>query len=226
MSLGAFLTLWLALPLGAAPGAPAPPSAMSAMSPMRTTAASSGMRAMAAPQNADDADDVEDVEDVSEVKDVTPAQASPARKKPTFWQTLGRLHPALVHFPIAWMVLLLLVDIRTVAWGRPGWERLGLYLLVGTVLSFIPAMITGTLRMDELPHSPESLDQIAAHWHMALLSVFFLGDALILRLQRKNRLTGSSRWANLALLALSTALVLIAGHRGARLVYGSDFLPF
>jgi uncharacterized membrane protein len=202
----------------------------------------------AAPSGAQEIEKVEEVDvgevDVEEVdvEEVEPGQVPGAgagsgsqavpfapgqqQEEPGLWALVGRMHPALVHFPIAWLVLLLVVDLRTLAFRREGWERLGLYLLVGTTLAFVPTVATGLLRADELPQNERTLSLIAEHRNLAYITGGVVLAALVLRLARRNRLEGLWRWAYLALIGAAAVLVLWVGHRGARMVFGVDFLPF
>jgi uncharacterized membrane protein len=50
--------------------------------------------------------------------------------------------------------------------------------------------------------------------------------ALLLRLWRRNRLAGAWRASYLGLVSAATVLVLVAGHFGAKMVFGPDYLPF
>jgi len=176
------------------------------------------------------------VEEVGAVMAVGPAgrpgsqpagPSGPRSKKDTrLGQVLPKLHAALVHFPIAWLVLLLLVDLRTFGLGRPGWERLGLYLLVATVLSLGVAAATGLARAGQITGAPDQAALVRAHRNLALVATGVAVAALALRLGLRNRLGPRIRWAYLALVAAATAAVLLAGHRGARVTFGQDFLPF
>jgi uncharacterized membrane protein len=245
-----FLLFPLTGPLSAAPAAARTAARAARTAPATDAASTAAPRDRKAPkikkiEEVQEIDEVEEVDvqevDVQEVdvQEVEPGMSPGAgdtasippppdqqKPEPGFWDLVGRMHPAMVHFPIAWLVLLLLVDLRTLALQRAGWERLGLYVLAGTALAFATASLSGWLRAEELPRSPPTATLLEAHHLLAYSAGGVLLAALLLRLARKNRLEGPWRWLYLALLASATGLVLWAGHRGAKLVYGADFLPF
>lgn len=179
---------------------------------------------------------VEAVEPTADQKTATPGAAgaggadSPAPAKqdePLGWFGIAaHLHSAMVHLPIAWLMLLLLTDLAAWGLGRRELTQAGLYLNGLALLSFIPAVATGLLRLTQLPQDPQNLEPAVLHRNImygcAALTAVLLG----LRLLRKNELTGAVKWLYLALLALTVALVSLGGHLGGKLVFGDDFLPF
>jgi len=90
----------------------------------------------AAAQAAPDTGKIEEIQDVAAVE-VTPAA------QPGLMQLVGRIHPAVIHFPIAWLTLLLLIETVALFTGKAEWSKFGLYVLILTLLSFIPAVTTG-----------------------------------------------------------------------------------
>jgi uncharacterized membrane protein len=186
-----------------------------------------------AAMGVDDAEDVEDVEEVTEVKTTlggrgAAASSAGAKKERSLSASVvvGRLHSALVHFPIAWLLLLLLVDFVAFGLGREAWRQVGLYVLLGTALSFAPAIIAGFLRADQLPKAADTTTLLVAHRNLALVTAGIFAAALITRLARRNRLAGAWKWGYLALLVAATVAVMWTGHKGGRLVYGTEFLPW
>jgi len=217
--------------LVAAP-APATPSAAATPAAMRPAAMRPAVGSSMGPGSAKD-DDVEDVEEVTEVKTVTqggsPAQAGHGSKgKPSLGIKVifGRLHAALVHFPIAWLLLLLALDFMAFGLGREAWRQVGLYVALATALSFAAAITAGYLRADQLPKTSDTTSLVTAHRNLAWVTAGIFAAAQAVRLLRRNRLAGLWRWAYLGLMVAATAAVLWTGHRGGRLVYGTDFLPW
>ncbi len=179
--------------------------------------------AAAAPSPGDE--EIEDVEDVEEVAVVT-ASGAPGAAAPGLYEYTGRMHPAVVHFPIGWLVLLLLVDLGAFVLRRSGWEKWGLYVLIGTVASFVPAIVTGFIRGNHLPNDAGVLAEMADHRNLALVMAGLTTLALGIRLWRRNDLQRAYRYVYLLLIVASSALVLLTGHEGAKMVYGENYLPF
>ncbi len=89
---------------------------------------------------------IEEVQDVSAVEPVAQQGAG---------SVIGKLHPALVHFPIAWVMLVQVMDLAAIVSRRKEWTTVGLYLLMLACLSFIPAAATGLIRAGAMGKDPE-----------------------------------------------------------------------
>lgn len=172
-------------------------------------------------------DDIEEIEEIETVEDVVvaPAAGGAARELGVL-EIVGRMHPALVHLPIAWLILLLLVDLAGVALGREPFRAVGIWLAGLLVLSFIPAAAAGLIRATFPPYTAQTEGLVFLHRNLMLTVAGLTVAAFVLRLVRRNRLAGALQWAYLALLVAAVGLVTVAGHIGAKLVFGEDYLPF
>jgi uncharacterized membrane protein len=170
------------------------------------------------------ADPAPAVEQIGDVQTVSPGEVE---GKPTGLSDLiGRLHPALVHFPIAWLVGLALIDFVGLILKREAWQRPGIFVLGGTVLSLLPTAATGLLRAAHMPADAAVHALLVTHRTLNFAVTGLVLAAFALRLLRRNRLQGPSRVAYLALVFAATALVLVAADFGGRMVYGPDYLPW
>lgn len=162
-----------------------------------------------------------------QVGDIEVLGQGQAEGKPQgFADVLGRLHPAIVHFPLAWLVGLALVDFVALILGRTSWSGFGLPILGVTVLGLLAAAATGLLRahymfMDAGDHAV-MLKHRNLNFVVAGLCVLALG----LRWLRRHQFLRPWRITYLVLIFAATALVLVSGSLGGRLVYGPDYLPF
>ena len=174
-------------------------------------------------------EDVEEVEEVEEVVAVTGAATTAASSR---WdaalQLVGRLHPLAVHFPIAWLVLLLLGEalaLRRRAGEAAAWPCSGLALLVLSVLSAVPAVVTGLIRAATLGAGAD-VAAVTSHRNVALAAVTAAGVALVLRGWYRRAPLKGVKGAYLVSLGAAVILVGVAGHLGGELVFGRDYLPF
>jgi uncharacterized membrane protein len=167
---------------------------------------------------------VQEVQEIQEVKEVSEVSNAPAGATST--ALIGRMHPAIVHFPIAWISLALLLEILFLITKKPDGLGIGLFIQVLAALSFVPAAITGLLRASAMGSSPEFLALMVPHRNLNLAAgaLFFL--AVALRIARRNQWNGRIRGLSLALIALATMLLMIAGHLGGKMVFGAEFLSF
>ena len=138
---------------------------------------------------------------------------------PIWLQPVGRMHPLLLHFPL--VMLLLAVGLEAFRFGATP-ENSAVYkklaanlLLAGTLLAAV-AVIMGLLLSKEAGYTGE-----VVVWHKwAGVGVFFLATLLYW--------SRNKRWYSPVVArtgAVLMALVLIgAGHYGAALTHGTDFI--
>jgi len=169
------------------------------------------------------ADEVEEVEDVDAVA-APPVAPCPPDTGPL--GVFGKLHPAMVHLPIAWVFLVFLLDVLTFLVGKAEYARFGLVTLGLAVASAIPAMASGLVRGEVLETQASMEPLIEAHETTMFVMVGVLSLAFVVRVLRRDHLVGWSRWVYLGLMAAAVGLVGYGGHLGGRIVFGPDHLPF
>lgn len=133
------------------------------------------------------------------------------------------IHPLIVHFPIAWWIAAVIVDLVALAMPRAAWAGTTASVLypagaVSAVLTYLSGRQAAATVLTPGMANPIVL----LHWNWALATTStFVAIALIrLWLRFKNR--HSVRWihAALALAALAALASLFqTGELGARLVY-------
>ena len=130
------------------------------------------------------------------------------------WQFLGRLHPLIVHFPVGLLCVALLLEV--VGWFRKTTDlRAGITAMVwiGAISSVIAASLGLVLiNQDDYEGNTATVHQWAglATMTLAILTVFAL---------RSGR-TNLYR----SLLSVTVIGVSVAGHYGAMLTHGDDYL--
>jgi uncharacterized membrane protein len=164
------------------------------------------------------------VEQLGDVQIVSPTEIE--GKPISAGDLVGRLHPALVHFPIAWLVGLALIDFAGLVLKRDTWQRAGIFVLASTVLSLLPTAATGILRAAHMPSDPSVRTLLVTHRTLNFAVAGLVLAAFALRLVRRNILQGPSRVAYLALVFAAAGLVLVAADFGGRMVYGPGYLPW
>jgi uncharacterized membrane protein len=142
---------------------------------------------------------------------------------------IGRLHPALVHFPIAGLVALAIVDFLGLILRREAWRQAGMVVLIAAGVSLLPAAGTGLLRAAYMQTDATEHALLVTHRTLNLTVAGLVAVALVLRLLRRRQqqgLQGAYRIVYLALVFGATGLVLLSASIGGRMVYGPDYLPF
>lgn len=135
----------------------------------------------------------------------------PERQAPLF----GRLHPALVHLPIA--ALLLAVVFAGLALRREATWRAAMRLSLGiTVLSGALAIISGTMWAGEEPSALLVRHQQAG-WAAIILALIALVTDLLARERQ------ALCWLARLMLLAAVVAVALAGHWGGEMVHGPWF---
>jgi uncharacterized membrane protein len=162
-----------------------------------------------------------------EISDVQIVTSGAGEGKPTdLGDLVGRFHPALVHFPIAWLVGLAIIDFFGLVRRRQEWQRAGIFVLAGTVLSLLPTAATGLLRATHMPMDAATHALLVTHRTLNFVVAGLVLAAFALRLWRRNSLQGGWRITYLALVVAACGAVLLAADFGGRMVYGPDYLPW
>ena|SRR6266542_7048889 len=163
-------------------------------------------------------------EEPGDMELVSPSEAE--GKPAGLGASVGRLHPALVHFPIVWLVSLAVIDFLGVGLRREFWARAGTITLVATLVSILPTATTGLLLAAHMNEDPSWNSLMVTHRTLNLSMASLVTIALLLRLARRNRLDGLWRAVYLGLVFVATGLVLVAAVFGGRMVYGPNYFPF
>ena len=137
------------------------------------------------------------------------------------WQLLGRLHPFIVHFPIGLLIIGLVLELFTL--NRRNAElrvAINIVLVVGAVSAFL-AVVLGWLLEEQDQYSGNilTIHKWAGMTTALLATVSVLLHRHIFRNHRW-KLIGLYR----AVLITTVAGVTVAGHFGASLTHGPDFL--
>jgi hypothetical protein len=141
---------------------------------------------------------------------------------PIGFQFLGRFHPLILHLPIGWILLSVLLEAQRLPvlnrWFPEASESLKtLLLFLGATSAFVAVLLGWMLSYGGGYES----GLLQNHFNAGLWTAIAVDLALICRL------FPSSRLALLAypiLLVLGTGTLTLAGHYGASLTHGSDYL--
>ncbi len=142
------------------------------------------------------------------------------------WRLAGRLHPMMVHFPIALLLLAaFLAAIRILRRrGLPPGPAESACTVIGAV-SAAAAAVLGWANADYQDYAGKTADLLAVHRNLGL-GVAGLSLAAAILLPAVRRGIGGARLLRVhaALLFAAAAAVSGGGHFGGMLVYGDDYL--
>ena len=134
---------------------------------------------------------------------------------------LGRLHPLLIHFPIALVITAALAEGAAIVTADENWRTVA----VGNVRAGAVFALLATIAGWRLALAPEMEVSPLLEWHRWLGTVA-AGAALAAALATRGVRRRSALGGRIYRIALFTAgaLVAVTGHVGGLLVWGANFL--
>jgi uncharacterized membrane protein len=132
----------------------------------------------------------------------------------------GRLHPLLVHFPIALILIAAIAELIFLGTRFPRWQTVAVAnLRAGAVFAVASAGAGWLLASSRIVEASPSLE-----WHRWLglmAAITAIAAALMtVKIDPMER----RQWPYRIALFSAAAIVAVAGHFGAVLVWGADFL--
>jgi uncharacterized membrane protein len=133
----------------------------------------------------------------------------------------GRLHPLLLHFPIALIIVAAVAEVIAILTAFRAWHAVAVANVRAGAVFAVATAITGWLMA-----SSSVVDDVRTlDWHRWIgttAAVAIIGAALATA--GADRQSPTVRWLYRIALFWAAALVGVTGHLGARLVWGADFL--
>ncbi|MBN2561831.1 MAG: DUF2231 domain-containing protein [Phycisphaerae bacterium] len=139
---------------------------------------------------------------------------------------LARVHPVLVHFPVAGIPLALLGLVVAILSRKPAFAAADMPPLLLAALASIAAVITGNIAHDTLRFSSSLHDYVQWHQYAGTTVMILVLLLSVLRVWRWNRLTGRWLWGYGSGLLLASVMVGLTGYLGGSLVFGPDHLAW
>ena len=148
---------------------------------------------------------------------------SVADDRPPWW---GRVHPVLVHFPLAGMPLALLGFLAWIRRGSESFAKADVAPLLAATVAAILAVNSGKTLEDATRFSASMQEIVQDHeWYSERIMVLAIALS-VLRIWRWNRMTGKWRWVYGGGLLLACALLGYTGFLGGSLVFGPNHLAW
>ncbi len=133
---------------------------------------------------------------------------------PEYLKIAGRMHPLMLHLPIGMFVMYLVLFFLRKSFEAPDFEKLlNFVLLLTGFFAFITA-ISGSL----LSHEPDAYNVNELVFHRNTGFGFAFGVYLL------SMINGKYPTFSKVLLGINTLLLILAGHKGAEITHGKDFL--
>lgn len=131
-----------------------------------------------------------------------------------------KIHPMIVHFPIALLITSLFFDFLMLVTKKEGFERTAFHLLSLGVLGSLAAIVFGILAEDAAGNRPGIHDIIETHELLAVTTAGLFVIILIVRyiFMKKDNFQAIRSYYLIAAI-LGVALLLTTAYYGGQLVY-------
>ena len=126
-----------------------------------------------------------------------------------------------VHFPIALLLVALLVETLALIFRKTAWHRITLWNLVLGTWGALAAVVTGGISAAAVtgPMALETGKALSAHTVWAMIAFTLAATVNAWHLAAGKQMKRKARWAAWGLLAVTCVVMAFAAHLGARLVY-------
>jgi len=133
---------------------------------------------------------------------------------------IEKIHPMIVHFPIALLITSLFFDFLMLVTKKEGFERTAFHLLTLGVLGSLAAIVFGILAEDAAGNRPGIHDIIETHELLAVSTAGLFVIILIVRyiFMKKDNFQ-AIRPYYLIVATIGVALLLTTAYYGGQLVY-------
>src|SRR5262249_18380429 len=145
---------------------------------------------------------------------------------PHGWQDwVGRLHPGLVHFPVALLIFAFVAEMCCVATRDGRYSDVARFLVNMAAWTAIPAAATGFFRADALPMDAVQPHPFVIHRGMGVGTpvLAFLAAGLSAGVRRSGQIWELMLYR--VVLGMAAVSVAIAGYYGGEIVFGAGFFP-
>lgn len=131
------------------------------------------------------------------------------------------IHPMIVHFPIALLIVGLLADIIGLLSKKEFFSKAGFYLLILGTLGVIAAFITGNLAGEGVTEAGSLKQALENHEDAAELSIWLISAAAVVRIifAVMKKYTGILKWIAFALFLIGVLSIARTGYYGGELVF-------
>lgn len=136
---------------------------------------------------------------------------------------IGRLHPMLVHFPIALILLAAAIEVVRIKWDRQSLASMVAMLLATGAVGSLAASATGWIFARDFYPPPSERWLLEQHRWMGVTTTVLAGIAATAAYRWRFALAGKARWIRSGLIWLAALAVAATAHFGALMVWGMDF---
>jgi uncharacterized membrane protein len=135
----------------------------------------------------------------------------------------GRLHPLVLHFPIALLLLAAALEVVRLKWDRPGLGRTVALLMVIGAAGALAATATGWVFAVESHPRPALRWMLQWHRWLGVGTTVLASAAAWLALRHAEAPNPGAQWLRRGSIWLTNLILIVAAHLGALMVWGEDY---
>ena len=133
---------------------------------------------------------------------------------------MSNIHPLVVHFPIALIIVVFVLDLLGAAGKRQSLISAANILSIFAALGAVAAVITGLIAEDSVWHTEAAHELIETHETIGFAVLGAAVFSLVFRpALRKKKSKNSFVWIAVFISMIATALVAFEGYLGGEIVY-------
>jgi uncharacterized membrane protein len=132
---------------------------------------------------------------------------------------LHLIHPALVHFSVAFLVTGGVCEAVGIFKARVGLERFGAILVLAGVASLLPTIVTGFLAKNSITIAAEAAGAVAWHERLELIAAAVFVGSQFWKAWGGGRLPDRQRAPYACVLTVGVLLVIAGAAVGGHMVY-------
>ena len=131
------------------------------------------------------------------------------------------LHPMIVHFPIALLIIGFLFDLTGAIFNKVFFSKAGFYLLILGTLGVIAAFISGNIAGDGVSEVGTLKQALENHEDAAQLSLWLMVTASVARISivLLKKYSGVFKWTAIVLFLVGILSIARTGYYGGELVF-------
>jgi uncharacterized membrane protein len=135
----------------------------------------------------------------------------------------GRMHPLVLHFPIALILLAAGIELFRLRWDGPRLAALVPFLLSVGAIGALLASLTGWVFAFESHPRPSLRWMLQWHRWLGIAATVLAGAAAWVAFRFAHAETTGGRWLRRLSVWLTAAILSVAAHLGALMVWGEDY---
>ena len=132
---------------------------------------------------------------------------------------MPNIHPMIVHFPIALIITVFIIDIIGLILKSEKLLYAGTIMTLAALVGAVGAVLSGLIAEDSVWHPGAAHELLETHELIGFISLGIIAVAAIIRWALKDKLLGFGGWLILIITAVAIGFVSYGGYLGGEMVF-------